>query len=341
MRRILLPLLLTVLITLACGATDNVSDKFQEGVTEVRQSSDTQDTLQVDFDTGAANLGELGMSLAKLGPFAARFEITFSGSTDWLYQVNTRFDGKRIEYKLHIEGVNSAQNPGDIRLVNVNGINRMKGPGTEDQCMQFPDEMETGLLFLDPVDFMNPQDFSSQWEEVGTQTVAGRETTIYQARQDQYRVWENVVVTFGAEWESQVLLSFSFEATGEDPLFGYGDGKITGQFTVLEIGYQEIKQVGGCKPIIPLPEDAEEIVILPGVTSFHTSMGPVSLSQFYEKQLLTQSWVQDSTEIKEVTQEGWLVYSNKTHQITIHVEANNPEDFSQGFLIKIYEEGQE
>ena len=341
MRRLLSVLLLLTVITLACKTSGEDPGKVSESASGGEQVTIVQEGFQADFGAGPADLGTLDMSLAALGSFAASFELKFEGSTNWLYQVDTRYDGKRTEYALHIEGVDSAQNPGDIRLVNVNGINRMRGAGTEDFCLQFPDEMETGLLFLTPVDFIDLQAFSTEWIQQGTQTVADLPTTLYQAQREDYRGWDNVKVEYAVEEESQAILAFYFEASGPDPLFGYGDGKITGLFTVSQIGYQEIKQVGGCKTDVPLPDDAANIIFLPGVTSYQTSLGPAKLSKFFEDQLLTKGWVLNSSSINDQTREGWLVYSRNALKITVHIAANDPEDFSQGYLVKIYEEGQQ
>jgi hypothetical protein len=341
MRRILSIILLLELISLACKTSGQGPEKISESVARGEQVTIVQEGFQADFGAGPADLGTLDMSLGALGSFAARFEFKFEGSTNWLYQVDTRYDGKRTEYTLHIEGVDNTLNPGDVRLVNVNGINRMRGAGTEDICLQFPDEMETGLLFLTPVDFIDLEEFSTEWKQQGNQTVADLPTTLHQAEREAYRGWEEVKVEYAVEEESQAILVFYFEASGPDPLFGYGYGKITGLFTVLQIGYQEINQVGGCKSDVPLPDDATDIIFLPGVSSYQTSLGPVKLSKFYEDQLLTKGWVLNSSSINDQTLEGWLVYSKNALQITVHIEPNNPEDFSQGFLIKIYEEGQE
>lgn len=344
MRKIVLFILLLAIVSLACGTSDRISEEIQGGSendTKESQPPATQEGFQADFGSGPADLGNLAMSLAKLGSFAARFEISFEGDTDWLYQVVTRHDGKRTEYTLHIEGVEADQNPGDVRLVNVNGVNRMKGPGTEEKCVQFPDEMETGLLFLTPADFIDLQDFTTEWKEKDTVTIADREATTYQAREKEYRGWEKVDVEYAVDAESEAILSFSFEAKGPDPLFGYGEGKITGQFTVFNIGYLEVKPVGGCKPPYPLPEDATDLIVLPGVSSFQTSMGPVKLSQFFGQKLLKGDWKMLSSDINDQTREGWLVYSNGALQLTVHIEANDTEDFSKGFLIKVYEEAPE
>jgi hypothetical protein len=276
------------------------------------------------------------MSLAKLGPFYSIFVLNFEGSQDWVYKVETRYDGELIEYSLEIEGVESTKNPGDVRLVNTNGVNQMKGPGTDDLCMQFPDEMNTGVLFLSPVDVVNPDALIQNWEIQENQLYIGRQTSRYNTSQDYYYGWEDIEVTFSIDTATGAMLNYIFDTAGSDPLYGYGGGEIHGEFSVVEVGPQKIKPVEGCEIPIPIPEDAHNLIILPGVFSYETSLGPVKTDQFLAQELLNRGWGQETAEVNDEIREGFLTYSSETQTLTVHIQAINPEDFSEGYLIRLY-----
>ena len=276
------------------------------------------------------------MSLAELGPFHAIFMLSFDGNQDWVYKVETRYDGELIEYNLHIEGVEPTKNPGDLRLVNTNGINQMKGPGTDDFCMQFPDEMNTGVLFLSPVDVINPDALIQDWNIQENQLYMGRQTTKYITSQDYYYGWEDIEVTFNIDAESGAMLNYIFDSSGSDPLYEYGGGEIHGEFTVLEIGPQEITPVEGCQIPFQVPEDAHKLIILPGAFSYETSLGPVKTDKFYTQVLGNQGWTRQTAEVNDATREGFITFTSETQSLTIHVQALNPEDFSEGYLIRLY-----
>jgi hypothetical protein len=349
------PIILVILLGLsACsfGSPNNFSNSTNSGSSnnsdtanskpsqnnEPSDSSEnsTYEDFSLNLSTGPADLGNLKMSLAELGPFRSIFYLTFNGKQDWVYQVETRYDGALTEYSLHIEGLESSKNPGDIRLVNSNGINKMIGPGTDNVCMQFPDEMPTGALFLSPVDLVNPDALIQDWQIQENQLYLGRQTSRYTTAQDYYYGWEDVEVTFNIDSQSGAMLNYIFDTVGKDPLYDYGGGEIHGEFSVVEIGPQKILPVEGCEIPIPIPEDAYEIIILPGVFSYKSSLGPVKTDQFLTQELLPQGWGREAAEVNDDIREGFLTYISETQTLAVHVQAINPEDFSEGYLIRLY-----
>jgi hypothetical protein len=340
------PIILVILLGLTACSFGSSNDSNKEN-TNADQNSDQSNSspnssyedFSLNLSTGPADLGNLKMSLTELGPFRSIFFLTFDGNQDWIYQVETRYDGVLTEYNLHIEGLESSKNPGDIRLVNSYGVNKMIGPGTDNICMQFPDEMPTGALFLSPVDLINPDALIQNWTIQENQLYLGRQTSRYTTAQDYYYGWEDVEVTFNIDSSSGAMLNYIFDATGKDPLYDYGGGKIHGEFSIVEVGPQKITPVEGCEIPIPIPEDAYDIIILPGVYSYKSSVGPIRTDQFLSEELPMRGWVRESGEVNDATREGFLIYSSETQTLTVHVQAINPEDFSEGYLIRLYFEG--
>lgn len=334
------PLILVILLGLtACSlgsSNSEHSNPDQNNEPADSGANSTYDDFSLNLSTGPADLGSLKMSLAELGPFRSIFLLTFDGSQDWIYQLETRYDGVLTEYNLHIEGLESSKNPGDIRLVNSYGVNKMIGPGTDDICMQFPDEMPTGALFLSPVDLVNPDALVQDWKVQENQLYLGRQTSRYTTSQDYYYGWEDVEVTFNIDSACGAMLNYIFDTVGKDPLYDYGGGKIHGEFSVVEVGPQKIAPIEGCEIPIPIPEDAYEIIILPGVYSYKSSVGPVRTDQFLTEELHARGWVRETGEINDAIREGFLTYISETQTLTVHVQAINPEDFSEGYLIRLY-----
>ncbi|MGD2026538.1 MAG: hypothetical protein PVI99_01870 [Anaerolineales bacterium] len=292
-------------------------------------------TYRLALEEKPANLGRLDLQLNQLGPFHGRFILEFNGQNDWTYQVDTRSDGENIEFSLTIQGVESDKNPGDVRLVNSGGNNYMSGAGTNDFCVRFPDSFETEKLFLGPADFVHPDEFSSAPAEEGSNTVAGINAARYTASADDHRGWQEVVVNYWVDPNSGAVLKYDFVAWGNDPLYKRGDGRIHGVFEVLEVGSQEIEEIPGCQIEFPLPSDAAEIIRLPGIIQFTTSMGPFRLDTFYTDQLEPRGWVREEPQINDQTRSGLLEYNADNESITIHVDAINPQYFEEGFLVEI------
>ncbi|MEN8241499.1 MAG: hypothetical protein ABFS17_06240 [Chloroflexota bacterium] len=276
------------------------------------------------------------MSLAKLGPFYSVFSLQFDGSEDWVYQVETRFDGKSIEYNLGITGVTRSSDPGDVRLVNTEGINQMIGPGTDNLCAQFPDEMNTGVLFISPVDVINPDILKQDWDIEKNQSFLDRDATIQSSEQDYYYGWEDIEAELVIDEKTGAILRYTFDAVGSDPLYGNGGGKIHGEFVVREVAPQKIQQVVGCEIPVPIPTDAHNIIILPGMYSFETELGPVKLDKFFDQELLINGWGRDTAMVNDEDREGILIYFTDTETLTVHIQALNPEDFSEGYQVRLY-----
>lgn len=226
-----------------------------------------------------------------LGSYHARFEMRFEGTTDWRYLLETRADGEKVEYQLHLEGVESASNPGDVRVVVGDGITRMRGPGTDDECFQFPSDLALAPSFLTPEDVLSPETFWSLLEPVGSETVAGRQALHYTAEATTVGGWRDVEADVWLDETTDDLLRYELRAAGADPLFGGGEGVLSGRFRVNEVGRQEIEPIAGCEIDLPIPADATRLVRLPDLITFESPSPPDQVAVFYLWALPKAGWM--------------------------------------------------
>ncbi|MEJ2485326.1 MAG: hypothetical protein P8Y68_06290 [Anaerolineales bacterium] len=329
MQRLLWLIVILVVSITACQVNTQGSSSNSSEI-------DAAKPYKLDLDKAPANLGELKMNLNQLGPFHSRFTLEFEGQTDWVYQVDTRSDGANIEFQLVVNGVEGNLDLGDVQLVNTSGQNYMSGPATDEQCFQFPDTFETEPLFLGPTEFIHLAEFSTLPEETGTESILGRDAVHYTASPGSHLGWQDVSVSFWLDTQTQAVLKYEFSATGNDPLYLKGDGKIHGFFEVLEIGPQEIREIPNCVIDFPLPGEVEGLIRFPGMLAFTTTLRPAKLNKFYAQALEPEGWTQEKPQTNPQTQDKVFEYSSQNSSIIMHVVPLNLKDFSEGYQVEIY-----
>jgi len=231
-----------------------------------------------------------GLGLESLGTYQATFEMRFKGTFDWSYYLETRTDGNAVEYRLHLEGLSASRNPGDVRLVMEDRTSRMRGPGTDEECVQFPSDLDLGPIFLTPDDLINPQGLQEPLVSLSAETIAGVETTHYTVRQASLDDWHDLKVDLWLDAATGAALRYDLRAAGPDPLFGAGEGVLSGQFLVNEVGPQVIEPITGCEIGLPLPPDAKRLVRLPGLIAFESVATPAEITAFYQAALAEAGW---------------------------------------------------
>ena len=264
-----------------------------------------------------------GMNQESLGPYHARFRLQFESQDSWLYQVETKVSEGAMERSLHIEGVSDARNPGDVRMVSRGQESRMRGPGTDEQCLRFPRSMEMNVTFLGPDDVMPPSEFVEPLVPLEESRLAGRQTMQYALVQDELGRWQEVRLGIWLEQGSNALLRYELNAQGFDPYFGAGFGTLSGSYEVLEIGPQSIDPIDGCEIELPLPSQRDGLVRLPGVVAFETSLGLEETVSFYREALQEAGW-QPLTE--EERGSGAIVISYRKGAARLDVTIRSMED---------------
>jgi hypothetical protein len=306
MRKIILSLFLTSLFTLsACS----------QGTPEVTPEGDLPTYSGIDREA--------------LGIYHATFLMQFEGEFNWSYRLDMRSDGTAEEYLLHLEGLSPAQNPGDIRMVSQGGVNRMRGPGTEGECVQFSSDVVLGPVFFTPDDLIPPQAIAPYLNQRDAGRVAGVASDHYSLNQVGLANWRDLEIDLWHDPISGAVLKFDITATGSDPLFDAGEGKLTGRYVVNAFGPQTIDPVRGCEIDLPIPADNTGLMKLPGLIAFES---PTSLEEavgFYQRELSAAGW-----EVAEEPLEGpnAIVLSYRREGETLEI---NLEETPRGVTVEL------
>lgn len=265
-----------------------------------------------------------GIDLRRLSDYQTTYDIEFNGDYTWRYSLVTHFDGKRTEYKLHIEGVDPAQNPGDIRLVAEKEASWMTGPGVDHECFMFPSDFDIGYTFLTPDDTFPPEEIDPLLTYESEQREGGRSVNVYTADVPEHEGWRDLDIVMWLVKRKNYPIKYDIEATGEDPLFNAGEGQFRGAFSVADDKGYVIEPITGCEITIPLPKDATQVVRFPGLISFETRNDPDKVIGFYQDYLISNGWVADdpltSSDI------GWqMSYTKRKEMLVFYFNIDEEE----------------
>lgn len=266
-----------------------------------------------------ANLPVLDRDAA--ASYSAEFHLQFNGAKNWSYLLKTRKSPALREINLHIEGLQSTQNPGDIRMVTDNATTRMIGAGTDQQCVQFPNGQGMDPTFIYPESLVSLTALGSALKPEGEEQLAGTAVLHFRATGAATGPWKNATIDLWQEKGSGMLRQLSMSATGEDPFFATGSGKLTAVYKAGPLGSEAINPVAGCEIGVPLPEAISKFVRLPGMASFESKSSIDELVKFFQAALPGQSWVEKEppAQAKESTV---LSYQRGTESVEIHIELN-------------------
>lgn len=230
-----------------------------------------------------------GMDEWALETYEARLTVEFQGSTRWIYSLTTRSDGTQLEYYLKIEGTDTVQDLGDILLVTDGTTSWMTGEGADNQCFMFPNKLDMGMSFLTPDDLISPVAFSTRLVEAGIERIAGRQTTQYTFEAGRLEGWEDVKL---ALWlaDQTTVMQYVISARGEDPLFDAGIGELKASYSVANTDPQTLQVVSGCQINYPLPSGVFNIVRIPGIVSFESTMSVEDMTDYMLEAMYAQGW---------------------------------------------------
>jgi hypothetical protein len=281
--------------------------------------------------TLAPPLAYRGLDSSILGSHQAEFRLQFDGDQSWSYRVTTRVSDQLLERSLHIEGVEGARNPGDVRLVSDGQVSRMIGPGTNEGCLQYPSDLDVSVKFLAPDDVLPVDDFREPLVSLGQEQVAGWNTIHFVMIQAELDGWQDVTVGLWHQPDFEAVLRYDLAAEGWDPFFEAGYGRLTGSYQVIELGPQAIEPITGCEPDLPLPADRQRLVILPGVVAFESGMSLEALSAHFRQQLPQAGW---QTLVEEDRSSGAVVLSYWREGESLDVTIRDMGDFRRVELLR-------
>ncbi len=233
-----------------------------------------------------------GMGLSSLTDYQARFELRFAGDQPWTYTLVTRRSEGIVEYALALEGLGLQQDPGDVRAVVEQGVMRLLGPGTEAVCIQVPVDGGAGPLFLTPDDLIDPSLLVEPLVERDEETVAGVTTTHYALVQGRLGRLKDLELGIWIDPNTGSSLRYDLRLRGPDPVFGAGEGVLSGRFEVSSLEPQAIEPVVGCETDLPLPDDALRVTLLPGLVSFESDTSLEEMVAFFQVRLPQDGWAE-------------------------------------------------
>lgn len=282
MKRIFLCTLIWLLVSLACSlpGSHSPSPTAASPVSDLLAATQTE---TVEYS---------GLNLQALKAYHARFEMLMENATGWVYQLDTRSDGELTEFSLHIDKIDPSLNPGDIRLVTDGNTNWMIGPGTQDQCLQFPSDLGLTKSFLMPDDLFSPQTITGILTTAGRDELLGYSTTHYSAQQASLETWQEVSLELWRADDPPAILRYDFSGFGPDPFFNTGEGQLTARLIVLEVAPQQIDAIPGCEIDLPLPENIARLVRLPDLISFESNISLQEMIAFFQSALDDEGWLQ-------------------------------------------------
>jgi hypothetical protein len=166
----------------------------------------------------------------------------------------------------------------------------MLGAGTENQCVQFPSDLELGQAFVTPDQLVPPEALAPALRLAGQESLLGLPSEHFTARLEGLGRWQEAQIGLWRAAEQGAVLGYDLLLAGADPLFGGGPGTLAGTFRVQAVGPQTIEPIQGCEPALPLPADASRVVLLPGLISFDSPAGPEAVAAFYQGGLPALGW---------------------------------------------------
>lgn len=252
--------------------------------------------------------------------YSSTFLVQFDGQSKWNYQLNTRKSSTLRELSLHIDGIDSSKNPGDIRLVTDGMTSWMIGPGTDEQCVQFPNNIGMDPDFIYPESLISMDEIKKKVTLAREEPFSGRDSNYYTAGPTQVGGWKDLNVEFHQEKGTDALLQFAMLATGDDVVFGTGTGTIIANYHVDSLEEPVIEPVGGCEINVPLPEKYTNFVRLPGIASFDSTINANEIATFYQTQLAQANWVEKEAP-EQTTEAVVLSYQRDAEEVEIHIEA--------------------
>ncbi len=263
--------------------------------------------------------------------YSALFLLQFDGAKSWTYQLKIRKTAALREINLHIEGIEKSQNPGDIRLLTDAATTWTIGPGTDQQCVQFPSGKGMDPTFIYPESLVSLPALGGALKRVGEAQLEGRPVLHFRATGASSGPWRDITLDLVQEQSSGMLRQFTLSASGEDPFFAAGSGKLKASYTAGPLGDAAITPVAGCEISVPLPQGASMFVRLPGLASFESQSSVDELVKYYQSALPGQQWLEKDppTQAQGVTA---LSYQRGAESVQIQIETK-PEGGSKVKLL--------
>lgn len=231
-----------------------------------------------------------GLQLEALGSYSAEFTASFEGESNWWYHATLAAAGGQQEFDIELEGLPPAQDAGDVRVVEAQGVRWLKGQATDGACWRVPAGEPARMRALMPDDFLAAASLASLDTTENPDVVLGRQTVRVQYTGNLEPAYSRVDVTLWTDALTGSVLRYQFRLVGADPVFGAGEGTLTGDFEVVSLEGVTIPPIEGCDSPFPLPEDAEDLYLLADYVGYRTRLTEGDLVAFLASTLAAQGW---------------------------------------------------
>lgn len=269
----------------------------------------------------SANLNPAKLQITALNrdvqqSYSSTFVVKFEGPKPWTYQLKTRKSTSLREMSLHIEGISGSSNPGDVRLVTDGKTSWMIGPGTDNECIQYPNNQGMDPTLLYPEMLVADKDLAGLFQYAGEES----SSLHFTGKAAALSGWKDAQVEAWQDKSSRALTKFKMQASGTDQFFGTGEGKLTASYDTAGLG-AAIEPVKGCEINVPLPKSAKMFVRLPGMASFESPDELEAIQVFFQSQLPQAGWAEKEP---ASTAEGATIlsYQKNGDGVEIHIELN-------------------
>jgi len=231
-----------------------------------------------------------GLQLEALGSYSAEFTVSFEGDSNWWYHTTLAVAGGQQEFDIELEGLPPAQNPGDVRVVESQGVRWLKGQATDGICWRVPAREPVRMRALMPDNFVPSARLATLEGAESQDVVLGRqvERTHYVGNLEPE--YSRVDIMLWTDRLTGSVLRYRFQLDGTDPVFGAGDGTLTGDFEVVSLEGVTIPPIEGCDSPFPLPDDAEDLYLLADFVGYRTHLSDSEIEAFLARTLAAQGW---------------------------------------------------
>jgi hypothetical protein len=173
--------------------------------------------------------------------------------------------------------------------------------------------------FITPTTMVSMADLAASMSLVGEESVGGATVQHYRSTAGASSAWKEVTIDVWRVKSNKLLYQFNIEASGDDPYFNTGSGKLTASYKASGQVDGKIEKVTGCEISVPLPQSATMVVRLPGMASFESQDGVEQIVGFYQTELPKQKWKEKDP---AATKEGDTVlsYQKSKQVVEIHIE---------------------
>jgi len=305
-----------VVMLVAVGCSTVPAQPVEQPTVSEKPTVEAQNTVEPTLPAATYQ----GVGLDRLEQYAASFVVSMQTATPWTYQLTLRRSGDVREFSLHLEGVDPAKNPGDVRLVTDGVTSRMLGEGTDNFCMQFPSAMPGAPAFLLPDDLITPSELGAQLASVAVEEQDGVQVLRQAASGAALNGWTDVTAEVLALLPDGRVNQVTLTAQGKDVLFGSGEGSLKADYILESTDSQQIEPIAGCEVNLPLSADAASLIIMPGLISYETALYMDDMVKFYAGALEEQGWLKYDT-TKSSQDSSVMSYRRGAETLEITIQA--------------------